>query len=190
MKPREGKKEGAGLHQSIPRVLPHPALAFYWNIKGEVDLQWHIVKPVTLITKALKWVEGGEEEQEEAENCECGGEGADGENEGGKGPGATTEDVKCVGDWEAAAGKVTVQQAIIISEPLLREVGEQDKWKGIVLTEMRRRMLGIHIERGWENQQGLLKHWWILLRSNHWFLNLFILFLVPVWWACVRSGTC
>lgn len=33
------------------------------------------------------------------------------------------------------AGKVTVQQAIIISLPLLREVGEQDKWKGIVLTQ-------------------------------------------------------
>ena len=126
------RKREAGLHQPVPRVLHHPALAFYWNIKGEVDPQRHIVKPVTPITKALKWEEDGEEEQEEAENCVRGG--VDGECEGGRGPAAATEDVKCVGDWEAAAGKVTVQQAIIISKPLLREVGEQDKWKGIVST--------------------------------------------------------
>lgn len=31
-----------------------PLLAFYLNIKGEVDPQRHIVKPVTPITKAVK----------------------------------------------------------------------------------------------------------------------------------------
>lgn len=31
-----------------------PILAFYLNIKGEVDPQRHIVKPVTPITKAVK----------------------------------------------------------------------------------------------------------------------------------------
>lgn len=30
------------------------SLAFYLNIKGEVDPQRHIVKPVTPITKAVK----------------------------------------------------------------------------------------------------------------------------------------
>lgn len=97
----------------------------------------------------------------------------------------------CAGDWEAAAGKVTVQQAIIIPEPLLIEVGEQDEWKGIVLTQ--RRGKGCWEPTCWErlrNQQGMLKHWQILLRSCHWFLHLFISFL----WqfdgcVCAHSGT-
>lgn len=33
------------------------------------------------------------------------------------------------------AGKDTIQQEIIISEPLPREACEQDKWKGILLTQ-------------------------------------------------------
>lgn len=64
----------------------------------------------------------------------------------------------CAGDWESVAGKVTVQQAIIISEPLLTEVGEQDKWKGIVLTQGRAE--GCWEATCWErlrNHQGMLK---------------------------------
>lgn len=41
----------------------------------------------------------------------------------------------CAGDWWAMAGKDAVQQEIIISEPLPREICEQDKWKGILLTQ-------------------------------------------------------
>lgn len=61
---------------------------------------------------------------------------------------------------------------------MLREVGEQDKWKGIILTQGRGK--GCWEPTCWErqrNHQGTLKHWLILLRSSHWFLNLFILFL-------------
>ena len=74
---------------------------------------------------------------------------------------------------------------------MLREVGEQDKWKGIILTQGRGK--GCWEPTCWErqrNHQGTLKHWLILLRSSHWFLNLFILFFVAVWRACVHSGTC
>lgn len=88
------------IEQPFPMVLDQPALAFYWNIKGEVDPQRHIVKPVTPITKALKWVEDGEEEQEEAENWG----GVDGESGGGKGPEATIEEVNCVCRWLRGSG--------------------------------------------------------------------------------------
>lgn len=120
-------------------------------------MQWHIVKPVTLITKVLKWVEDGEEEKEKAQNRgggverwrEWGRQGTSGYNRQSK---------LCAGDWESVAGKVTVQQAIRISEPLLTEVGEQDKWKGIILTQGRAE--GCWEATCWErlrSHQGMLK---------------------------------
>lgn len=84
----------------------------------------------------------------------------------------------CAGDWESVAGKVTVQQAIIIPEPLLAEVGEQDKWKGIVLT--RGRAEGCWEATCWErlrNHQGMLKTLaWFLCGSAIDFTHLFIWF--------------
>lgn len=83
-----------------------PILAFYLNIKGEVDPQRHIVKPVTPITKAVKWAEDGRGRARGSARME----------EGDEGPGATAGNANRVraGDCEAVAGKVTVRRAIII----------------------------------------------------------------------------
>lgn len=96
-------------------------------------------------------------------------------SEGGKGPQATTEKVNsAAGDWESVAGKVTVQQAITISELLLTEVSEQDKWKGIVLTQGRAECWEATCWERLRSHQGILK-----TLADSWaidFSHLFILF--------------
>lgn len=168
--PQKETERQAVFSQSLPRVPHLPALAFYWNIKGEADLQRHIVKPVTPITKAVKWEEDGEEEQEEAQSQWVLGEG-----EGGTW--GFREEVKCVGDWEVVVGKSQYnKQSSFLSgcweKNASRMSGRESYWH--------RRSKGCWESWCWErlrNHQGMLKHWETPLRSTHWFSNMFILSL-------------
>lgn len=188
MRPREGEGDRAGFRQSFPRVLHHPALAFYWNIKGEVDPQRRIVKPVTLITKALKWVEDEEEEQEEVENWGGGG-GVDGESEGGKGPEATTEEVNCVCRWLRGSSR---ESHSTTSNHNSWATAERSWRAGQVEGNCidigtRWRMLGSHVLREAEKPSGDVK---TLADSTEvrplTFPFLYFIF-AAVWWACVPS---
>lgn len=119
-----------------------PLLAFYLNIKGELDPQRHIVKPVTPITKAVKWVE------EAAERWE-----------GDEGPGATAGDANRAGagDCGAVAGKVTVRRAIIIlcgHEPANRTGGRESYWHSGELKDVGERRGASRRER-LESHEGL-----------------------------------
>lgn len=162
MKSRQGerKRERTGLRQSFPRVLHHLALAFYWNIKGEADLQRHIVKPVTPITKALKWVEDGEEEQEEAENCGAWG-GVDGEwgRQGTWGYNRGSKVCVCVCRWLRGNGW---ESHSTTSNHNFWGTAERSWWAGQVEgnridTGMRRRMLGTSVLREAEGPRGDVK---------------------------------
>lgn len=120
-RPRNGKKVRRDFCHCV-RWVRHPSSTLYWNIKGEADLHRHIVKSTE--------VSGGTRGRARGSRKLWG---IDRQSKGGKGPDAKIE--VCVGDWKAVAGKVIVQQTIIVSKPLVREAGEQDKWKEILLTQ-------------------------------------------------------
>lgn len=176
MKEKKAKPVSAN-HSPRGANLRLPLLAFYLNIKGEVDPQRHIVKPVTPITKAVKWAENG---RGRARGSGRSGEG--GEGPGGERPGDANISRARAGDCTAVAGKKSKydeQSAFGSCEPGLTRAGEPDGWKGIVLT--RRRAGGCRGAARRErlaSHEGTLKHWQDLLRSCHWLWHLFIYLFV------------